>query len=100
LDQTRQIATARRPIVSVGGYVDAGFFAAQGTGSASSRTPARRPAVVPEAWTICLGVLSAICSPAINSRGQWRISASSPASTFDSVNSNGAPGASSTGQLT
>ena len=28
LEQTRQVATARRPIVSVGGYVDVGFFAA------------------------------------------------------------------------
>ena len=32
LDETQRIATLRRPIVSVGGYVDFGFFVPQGTG--------------------------------------------------------------------
>ncbi len=34
LDETRNIATFRRPIVTVGGYVDLGFFVPRATASA------------------------------------------------------------------
>ena len=43
LDQTRQVATARRPIVSVGGYVDSASSRRREPASASCRTRARWP---------------------------------------------------------
>src|SRR5262249_26244561 len=95
LDQTRQVATARRPIVSVGGYVDAGFFAAQGTGVGiiqDSGPVASR--IYPEyanryGWVFVGDLLA----PAINSRGEVAdLGEFAGIDRFDSVNSNGAPG--------
>jgi len=95
LDQTRQVATLRRPIVTVGGYVDAGFFAAQGTGVGiiqDSGPVASR--FFPEyanryGWVFVGDILS----PAINTRGEVAdLGEFAGIQRFDSVNSDGAPG--------
>ena len=95
LDQTRQVATARRPIVNVTGYVDAGFFAAgengsgiiQDSGPASTRA---YPEYMNRYGWVFLGDLLA---PAINSRGEAAdLGEFAGIDRFDSVNSNGAPG--------
>jgi hypothetical protein len=95
LDQTRQVATARRPIVSVGGYIDAGFFAAGGNGVGlvqDSGPVATR--YFPEyanryGWVFVGDILS----PAINTRGEVAdLGEFAGIQRFDSVNSDGAPG--------
>jgi hypothetical protein len=95
LDQTRQVATARRPIVSVSGYVDAGFFATSGNGSGiiADSGPASSRAY-PEymnryGWVF----LGDILSTAVNTRGEAAdLGDFAGVDRFDSVNSNGAPG--------
>jgi hypothetical protein len=95
LDQTRQVATARRPIVSVTGYVDAGFFATQGTGvgivqDAGPAASRAYPEYMNRYGWVFLGDLLA---PAINSRGEAEdLGEFAGIDRFDSVNSNGAPG--------
>ena len=95
LDQTRQIATARRPIVSVGGYIDAGFFAASGTGAGIIQdTGPAASRYYPEfadryAWVF----LGDILATAVNTRGEAAdLGEFAGIERFDSVNSNGAPG--------
>jgi hypothetical protein len=95
LDQTRQVATARRPIVSVSGYVDAGFFATQGTGAGIIQDSGAAGArAYPEymnryGWVF----LGDILSTAVNSRGEAAdLGEFAGIDRFDSVNSNGAPG--------
>ncbi|HEY5450258.1 MAG TPA: hypothetical protein VIQ54_15995 [Polyangia bacterium] len=95
LDQTRQVATARRPIVSVGGYIDAGFFASQGTGAGIIQdSGAAGDRAYPEymnryGWVF----LGDLLSTAINSRGEAAdLGEFAGIDRFDSVNSNGAPG--------
>jgi hypothetical protein len=95
LDQTRQVATARRPIVSVGGYVDAGFFATTGTGVGIVQdSGALADRAYPEfanryAWVF----LGDILATAVNSRGEAAdLGDFAGIERFDSVNSNGAPG--------
>jgi hypothetical protein len=95
LDQTRQVATARRPIVSVGGYIDAGFFATggNGTGIIQDSGPAAAR-FYPEfadryAWVF----LGDILATAVNTRGEAAdLGEFAGIQRFDSVNSNGAPG--------
>ena len=93
LDQTQKIATARRPIVSVAGYVDAGFFATTGTGVGivQDSGPVRAyPEYMDRYSWVFLGDLLA---PAVNSRGEAAdLGDFAGIDRFDSVNSNGAPG--------
>ncbi len=92
LDQTRQIATLRRPIVNVGGYVDFGFFAPQGTGVGvvQDEGPSR---YFPEyankyAWVF----LGDLLAPTVNSRGEAASLGNFPGvNRFDSIDSTGAP---------
>jgi hypothetical protein len=95
LDQTRQVATARRPIVSVSGYVDAGFFATSGNGSGIVQdSGAANARAYPEymnryGWVF----LGDLLSTAVNSRGEAAdLGDFAGVDRFDSVNSNGAPG--------
>jgi len=95
LDQTRQIATARRPIVSVGGYVDAGFFATQGNGvgiiqdSGAAADRFYSEYMNRYAWVF----LGDLLATAVNSRGEAAdLGDFAGVNRFDSVNSNGAPG--------
>ena len=92
LDQTRQIATLRRPIVNVSGYVDFGFFAPQGTGVGvvQDEGPSR---YFPEyankyAWVF----LGDLLAPTVNSRGEAASLGNFPGvNRFDSIDSTGAP---------
>jgi len=92
LAQTREIATLRRPIVTVGGYVDFGFFVPQGTGVGviQDQGPSR---VFPQyankyAWVF----LSDLLAPTVNSRGEAASLGNFPGvNRFDSVDSTGAP---------
>jgi hypothetical protein len=95
LEQTRQVATARRPIVSVGGYVDAGFFAASGTGvgiiqdSGPASARAYQEYMDRYSWVF----LGDLLAPAVNSRGEAAdLGDFAGIDRFDSVDSNGAPG--------
>jgi hypothetical protein len=95
LDQTRQVATARRPIVSVAGYIDAGFFAASGNGVGiiqDSGPVASRyfPEYANRYGWVFVGDL---LSPAINTRGEVAdLGEFAGVQRFDSINSDGAPG--------
>ena len=92
LDETRNIATFRRPIVTVGGYVDLGFFVPQGTGVGVVQDlgPSR---VFPQyanqySWVF----LGDLLAPAVNSRGEPVSLGNFPGvNRFDSVDSTGAP---------
>jgi hypothetical protein len=95
LDQTRQIATARRPILSVAGYVDAGFFATQGNGAGivQDAGPASARAYPGYMQRYAWVFLGDILSTAVNSRGEAADLGDFPGiDRFDSVDSNGAPG--------
>jgi hypothetical protein len=92
LDQTREIATLRHPIVTLGGYLDIGFFVPQGTGVGviQDEGPNR---VFPQyanryAWVF----LGDLLAPTINSRGEAASLGNFPGvNRFDSVDSTGAP---------
>jgi len=92
LDQTQQIATLRRPIVSVGGYVDFGFFVPEGDGVGviEDEGPARYfPQYANQYSWVFLGDLLA---PAVNSRGEPASLGNFPGvNRFDSIDSDGAP---------
>ncbi len=92
LDQTRQIATLRRPIVSVGGYVDFGFFVPEGTGVGiiQDEGPTRYfPQYANQYAWVFLGDLLA---PTVNSRGEAASLGNFPGvGRFDSVDSTGSP---------
>jgi hypothetical protein len=95
LDQTRQVATLRRPIVNVNGYVDIGFFIPEGNGSGivqdSGPAAQRRfPQYTNQYGWVFMGDLLA---PAINTRGEVADLGQFPGTDrFDGVDSNGAPG--------
>jgi hypothetical protein len=90
LDETRQIATFRRPILSVGGYVDFGFFVPQGSGVGiiQDEGPSRYfPQYANQYAWVFLGDLLA---PTVNSRGEAASLGNFPGVTrFDSVGSDG-----------
>ena len=92
LDETQRIATLRRPIVSVGGYVDFGFFVPQGTGVGviQDEGPNRYfPQYANRYGWVFLGDLLA---PAVNTRGEPASLGNFPGvNRFDSINSDGAP---------
>ncbi|MES1206839.1 MAG: hypothetical protein ABUS79_12955 [Pseudomonadota bacterium] len=92
LDETRNIATFRRPIVTVGGYVDFGFFVPEGTGVGVVQDlgPNRSfPQFANQYSWVFLGDLLA---PAVNSRGEPASLGNFPGvNRFDSVDSTGAP---------
>jgi hypothetical protein len=95
LEQTRQVATLRRPILNVNGYIDTGFFVPQGTGvgviqDAGAVDQRHYPEYAGRYGWVFLGDLLA---PAINSRGEVADLGQFPGiNRFDSVDSNGAPG--------
>ena len=94
LEQTRQVATLRRPIVNVNGYVDFGFFVPEGNGAGIvaglGPDAARFPQYANQYGWVFLGDLLA---PAVNSRGEVADLGDSPGvDRFDSIHSNGAPG--------
>jgi hypothetical protein len=92
LADTQAVALQRRPIVTVGGYVDFGFFATtgDGTGWIQDLGPNRYfPAETHNYSWVFLGDLLA---PAVNSRGEPASLGNPPGVTrFDSIHSDGAP---------
>ncbi|HET6281726.1 MAG TPA: hypothetical protein VFH73_12190 [Polyangia bacterium] len=92
LEQTRSVIVGRQPRLTVGGYVDFGFFAPQGNGSGIMRDDGN--ALFPEyqgkyGWVF----LGDLLAPAVNSRGEAAdLGDAAGAQRFDSVHSQGAPG--------
>jgi len=92
LDQTRQIATLRRPIVSVGGYVDFGFFVPQGTGVGIIQDEGANRYFPRYANQYAWVFLGDLLAPTVNSRGEAASLGNFPGvHRFDSVDSTGAP---------
>jgi hypothetical protein len=91
--QLRSVVAGRRPTVTLSGYADVGFFAAQGDGSGFVQdlgTPRAFPEYAGRYGWVFLGDLLA---PAINSRGEPADLGSPPgADRADLIDSNGAPG--------
>ena len=91
LEQTRELAQ-RRPSVTLGGYVDFGFFVPQGDGSGIMRDASN--AFFPEykgqyGWVF----LGDLLAPTVNTRGEVAdVGDAAGAVRFDSINSRGAPG--------
>jgi hypothetical protein len=93
LEQTRQIATLRRPILSASAYIDAGFFAAEGTGVGIVQDVGPNRAFPQYANQYSWVFMGDLLSPAINSRGEVAdLGDFAGIQRFDSVNSDGAPG--------
>jgi len=93
LDQQQSVIVGRQPRVIVGGYLDLGFFAAQGNGSGIVRDQGN--VLFPQyagryGWVF----LGDILSPAVNTRGEVADlgDATGAPPRFDSIHSGGAPG--------
>ena len=81
LEQTRQVATLRRPIVNVNGYVDFGFFVPEGTGAGIVAGLGRWPpsGAFPSTRISTAGCSWATCWRRPSTRAaRWPTSASSP----------------------
>ncbi|MFL5305704.1 MAG: hypothetical protein ACJ8F1_10835 [Polyangia bacterium] len=92
LDETRNIATFRRPIVTVGGYIDLGFFVPQGTGVGVIQDVGPTRAFPEYANQYTWVFLGDLLAPAVNSRGEPVSLGNFPGvNRFDSIDSTGAP---------
>ncbi|HVV16673.1 MAG TPA: hypothetical protein VHH90_05655 [Polyangia bacterium] len=92
LDETRNIATFRRPIVTVAGYVDFGFFVPEGTGVGVVQDLGPNRAFPQFANQYSWVFLGDLLAPAVNSRGEPASLGNFPGvNRFDSVDSTGAP---------
>jgi hypothetical protein len=93
LEQTRSLVLGRQPRVTVGGYIDLGFFVPQGDGSGIIRDQGNLlfPQYAGQFGWVFLGD---ILSTAVNSRGEVAdlSDATGAVPRFDSVHSGGAPG--------
>ena len=92
LEQTRQLVTGRAPRVTVGGYIDLGFFVPQGDGSGIIRDQGNQyfPEFAGKYGWVFLGDLLA---PTVNSRGEVAdLGDAAGVDRFDSIHSGGAPG--------
>jgi hypothetical protein len=93
LEQTRSLVLGRQPRVTVGGYIDLGFFVPQGDGSGIIRDQGNVlfPQYAGQFGWVFLGD---ILSTAVNSRGEVAdlSDATGAVPRFDSVHSGGAPG--------
>jgi hypothetical protein len=95
LADTQDLVLRRRPLVTTSGYIDFGFFAAQGDGSGVIQDlgpPSARyfPAYADRYGWVFLGDLLA---PAVNSRGEPADLGNLPGvDRYDSIHSRGAPG--------
>lgn len=94
LDQTRSLVLGRQPRVTVGGYIDFGFFVPQGNGSGTIRDSANtyKPEYGAQygSWVF----LGDLLAPAVNSRGEVADlgDLTGAPNRFDSIHSRGAPG--------
>jgi hypothetical protein len=93
LADTQDMMLRRRPLVTVGGYVDFGFFAVQGDGTGIVQDPNGAQSAFAGyhkqyGWVF----LGDLLAPAVNSRGEPASLGNLPGvDRFDSVNSGGAP---------
>jgi hypothetical protein len=93
LADMQEVAARRRPIVTVGGYVDFGFFATGGDGTGFVQDLGPNRAFPAEAGKYSWVFLGDLLAPAINSRGEAADLGNIPGIRyFDSVRSRGAPG--------
>jgi hypothetical protein len=92
LDQQQSVIIGRQPRVIVGGYIDLGFFAAQGNGSGIVRDQANVyfPQYAGQYGWVFLGD---ILAPAVNTRGEVADlgDATGAPPRFDSIHAGGAP---------
>jgi hypothetical protein len=92
LDETTKVATLRRPIVTVGGYVDFGFFVPQGTGVGVIQDEGPNRIFPQYANQYSWVFLGDLLAPTVNSRGEAASLGNFPGvNRFDSVDSTGAP---------
>jgi len=92
LEQTKQLVTGRAPRVTVGGYIDLGFFVPQGDGSGIIRDQGTQyfPEFAGKYGWVFLGD---ILAPTVNSRGEVAdLGDAAGVDRFDSIHSGGAPG--------
>jgi hypothetical protein len=92
IDRTESLVLHRQPALSLGGYIDFGFFApaGNGVGYVQDFGHARFPEYAGRFGWVFLGD---ILAPAVNTRGEAADLGDAPGVTrFDSVNSRGAPG--------
>jgi hypothetical protein len=92
LDQQQSVIVGRQPRVIVGGYIDVGFFAAQGNGAGIIRDQAN--VLFPQyagqyGWVFVGDILA----PAVNTRGEVASlgDATGAPNRFDSIHAGGAP---------
>ncbi|HVU52682.1 MAG TPA: hypothetical protein VHL80_18505 [Polyangia bacterium] len=92
LDQQQSVIVGRQPRVIVGGYLDLGFFAAQGNGAGIIRDQANLffPQYAGRYGWVFLGD---ILAPAVNTRGEVASlgDATGAPGRFDSIHAGGAP---------
>ena len=92
LEQTHQVVLGRQPRITLGGYIDLGFFVPTGDGSGIIRDQGN--VVFPQyagryGWVF----LGDLLAPAVNSRGEAAdLGDAAGADRFDSIHSRGAPG--------
>jgi hypothetical protein len=92
LEQTRQVATLRRPILSASAYIDAGFFAAQGNGVGIVQDVGPNRYFPQYANQYSWVFMGDLLSTAINSRGEVAdLGDFAGINRSDFVDSNGAP---------
>jgi hypothetical protein len=93
LADMQEVAARRRPIVTVGGYVDFGFFAAGGDGSGVVQDLGPNRYFPAEADRYTWVFLGDLLAPAVNSRGEAADLGNLPGvDRYDSIHSRGAPG--------
>jgi hypothetical protein len=92
LADMQDVAARRRPIVTVGGYVDFGFFAVGGDGSGVVQDLGPNRYFPADAGRYAWVFLGDLLAPAVNSRGEPADLGNLPGvSRYDSIHSRGAP---------
>ncbi len=88
--QNEELAASRRQVLTVGGYVDFGFFATQGNGSGFVQDVMHTyPGYPGYTWVFPGDILA----PAVNSRGEVADLGGAPGvDRYDGIHSGGAPG--------
>jgi hypothetical protein len=93
LADTRDVMARRRPIVTLSGYVDLGFFATTGDGTGWIQDLGPHRAFPGEATRYSWVFLGDLLAPAINSRGEAADLGNPPGVVrYDPIHSGGAPG--------
>ncbi len=87
--QNQELAASTHQWLTLGGYIDFGFFVPQGDGSGYVQVFGDQPIAGAYTWKFAGDILA----PAINSRGEVAdLGSAAGVNRFDSINSRGAPG--------